>query len=802
MELVKKRKRLTEPESQYYMQQILQATVYMHNSNVIHRDLKLGNLFLDKKMEVKIGDFGLATRLSHSEEKKRTICGTPNYIAPEMLEGRSHRGHSFAVDIWSLGVILYTFVVGKPPYETSDVKTTYKRIRANAYSFPDHVVLSPQVKDLIRSILVVDPEKRPSLQTILAHPWFTQNNIPRSLPTSALTMPPNLEVLENRRLGAASLSGALTSRGSGDTAATMAVSHAPGASGAITSRRTSPASKHKHSKEAVATENGNGNVFSSQLQPRSARQHHVLRPSSASGTSSNHRSASPAAVVPMVGANGGANEGTTTASSSRGPSPQRAQTQAGNFQLKVEELRKEIEKLNARPLTTTAAAHNTEASAVPSTYRDLYRRSRGGTASDSHGAGAGGAVAGGAAAEPPATARAASSGRSGTTRSSRSPSGARTARSTRSGGNHGPSSSSSSAAAPRRSDLASRAGASAGASTSRSRSASGRGISRSRSRSKSPASIPTQAWEGTSKESTTASTAHAAHAKTTFELAVGAADTAALRDMAKGEDRAGVHELDALHRTLEVTFSQQQQQQQQAQQSSKTASTLSSTDLILRPPPYWVSKWVDYSNKYGLGYQLCDGSIGVYFNDASKIILNAAETHFEYLENKRSGTARLEGCTMHGEGAYDKHCQACTAGAERSFHPLDNFPAALQKKVTLLKHFRNYLKEHAHKSSLQLPGAVTLPQVSDMTYLKKWLRTRHAIIFRLSNKTVQVNFYDHTKVILSSEAQVVTYVNKQRECSTHRLATVVNEPLPDLISRLRYTKDILYQLINRGAARS
>ena len=802
MELVKKRKRLTEPESQYYMQQILQATVYMHNSNVIHRDLKLGNLFLDKKMEVKIGDFGLATRLSHSEEKKRTICGTPNYIAPEMLEGRSHRGHSFAVDIWSLGVILYTFVVGKPPYETSDVKTTYKRIRANAYSFPDHVVLSPQVKDLIRSILVVDPEKRPSLQTILAHPWFTQNNIPRSLPTSALTMPPNLEVLENRRLGAASLSGALTSRGSGDTmtaastAATMAVSHAPGASGAITSRRTSPASKHKHSKEAVATENGNGNVFSSQLQPRSARQHHVLRPSSASGTSSNHRSASPAAVVPMVGANGGANEGTTTASSSRGPSPQRAQTQAGNFQLKVEELRKEIEKLNARPLTTTAAAHNTEASAVPSTYRDLYRRSRGGTASDSHGAGAGGAVAGGAAAEPPATARAASSGRSGTTRSSRSPSGARTARSTRSGGNHGPSSSSSSAAAPRRSDLASRAGASAGASTSRSRSASGRGISRSRSRSKSPASIPTQAWEGTSKESTTA------HAKTTFELAVGAADTAALRDMAKGEDRAGVHELDALHRTLEVTFSQQQQQQQQAQQSSKTASTLSSTDLILRPPPYWVSKWVDYSNKYGLGYQLCDGSIGVYFNDASKIILNAAETHFEYLENKRSGTARLEGCTMHGEGAYDKHCQACTAGAERSFHPLDNFPAALQKKVTLLKHFRNYLKEHAHKSSLQLPGAVTLPQVSDMTYLKKWLRTRHAIIFRLSNKTVQVNFYDHTKVILSSEAQVVTYVNKQRECSTHRLATVVNEPLPDLISRLRYTKDILYQLINRGAARS
>ena len=64
----------------------------------------------------------------------RTICGTPNYIAPEILEGRS--GHSYEVDIWSFGVVFYTMLVGKPPFETNDVKTTYRRIKANSYSFP------------------------------------------------------------------------------------------------------------------------------------------------------------------------------------------------------------------------------------------------------------------------------------------------------------------------------------------------------------------------------------------------------------------------------------------------------------------------------------------------------------------------------------------------------------------------------------------------------------------------------------------------------------------------------------------
>ena len=87
-ELLRRRKRLHELEVQCYVIQISSAIKYLHSHRVIHRDLKLGNLFLNEQMQVKIGDFGLATKLEFEGERKRTICGTPNYIAPEVLEGK------------------------------------------------------------------------------------------------------------------------------------------------------------------------------------------------------------------------------------------------------------------------------------------------------------------------------------------------------------------------------------------------------------------------------------------------------------------------------------------------------------------------------------------------------------------------------------------------------------------------------------------------------------------------------------------------------------------------------------------
>ena len=189
-ELLRRRKRLTELEVQCYAVQIIAAMNHIHLKKVIHRDLKIGNLFLSEKMEVKLGDFGLAAKLDFEGQKKKTICGTPNYIAPEVLDGKT--GHSYEVDIWSLGVVLYTLLVGKPPFETNDVKKTYNLIKMNAYSFPEYASISEEAKSLVTQILKTDPKRRPSLTDILEHEFFHMNSsIPKLLPISTLAVPPS-----------------------------------------------------------------------------------------------------------------------------------------------------------------------------------------------------------------------------------------------------------------------------------------------------------------------------------------------------------------------------------------------------------------------------------------------------------------------------------------------------------------------------------------------------------------------------------------------------------------------------------
>jgi polo-like kinase 1 len=132
------------------MLQVLDGLEYLHSQKIIHRDLKLGNLFLNENMCVKIGDFGLATKIDFYGEKKKTICGTPNYIAPEIIESK---GHSYEVDVWSFGVIMYTLVYGRPPFESKDVKDTYKKIKDCSFSFPENVYSSNNLKVLVSSIL-------------------------------------------------------------------------------------------------------------------------------------------------------------------------------------------------------------------------------------------------------------------------------------------------------------------------------------------------------------------------------------------------------------------------------------------------------------------------------------------------------------------------------------------------------------------------------------------------------------------------------------------------------------------------
>lgn len=190
-ELHKRRKTVTEYECRYYIHQIVQGVKYLHDHHIIHRDLKLGNLFLNDELHVKIGDFGLATRIEYEGERKKTLCGTPNYIAPEIL---NKKGHSYEVDIWSIGCVMYTLLVGTPPFETKNLKDTYSKIRKCDYRLPSN--LRKTAADMIIAMLQSNPEKRPLIGKLLQFEFLASHYIPKYLPYSCLTTAPRAEQLE------------------------------------------------------------------------------------------------------------------------------------------------------------------------------------------------------------------------------------------------------------------------------------------------------------------------------------------------------------------------------------------------------------------------------------------------------------------------------------------------------------------------------------------------------------------------------------------------------------------------------
>lgn len=526
-ELLKRRKKLTEIEAQCYVMQLIKGLKYLHSHRVIHRDLKLGNLFLTDKMELKIGDFGLATKLEFEGERKRTVCGTPNYIAPEILDGKT--GHSYEVDIWSLGVIIYTLIIGKPPFETQDVKTTYKRIKMNSYTFPEGAVYSEAAKSLITEILCTDPLKRPSLDQILAHDFFNQGtSIPKLLPTSTLACTPSLSYIRQ--------------------------------------------------------------------------------------------------FMPEAGSNGIVSKPSNT---------QRIQTSENT----VSSNAKGITERNK--ITGSSMSNNQDNALINSSSRPVTTN-------------------------------------------------------------------------------------------------------------------------------------------TNYNTTKGRVDSISsnLKDSTKN-----------INVNSNIISSRDGDKKGKTDYSSTNNNNLQGPDT-------WVKKWVDYSSKYGLGYLLSNGSTGVFFNDSSKIVLDPKGHNFNYIERRVSDKQEIV-----------------------SSHTLSDYPKELQKKVTLLQHFRSYLEgdtsnnqnkelitkdgNFGSKNTFQTEEETksnfsTEPNKKPATnfiYVKKWMRTRHAIMFRLSNKIVQVCFQDHTEIILSSESRVVTYANKKGERSTYPLSSALESNNFEMTKRLKYTKDILTHML-------
>jgi len=211
--------------------------------------------------------------------------------------------------------------------------------------------------------------------------------------------------------------------------------------------------------------------------------------------------------------------------------------------------------------------------------------------------------------------------------------------------------------------------------------------------------------------------------------------------------------------------------------SDKDAARRKPQDKHLPMPKVWVSKWVDYSKKYGLGYQLSDGTFGVFFNDATKMLLDKGSDVLEYVERVKTSENVKQDIRNHFR--------------------MEAYPADLKKKVTLLHHFQNFLRdnEQAHCTTCNESAVKRSNDTLDGGYVRKWMLTRHSIIFRLSNNNFQVNFFDGTEVFLWADKHLVTYVSKAQTRKTYEIGDILS--FPELAKRVKYVKEILSQLIGR-----
>ncbi|XP_034233875.1 serine/threonine-protein kinase SIK3-like isoform X2 [Thrips palmi] len=165
--------KMDETEARRIFHQIVEAVNYCHSHNVVHRDLKAENLLLDSKMDIKLADFGFSNHFIEGQLMS-TWCGSPPYAAPELFEGREYDGPK--ADIWSLGVVLYVLVCGTLPFDGHTLQALRETVISGMFRIP--FFMSMDCENLIRNMLVLEPERRYSIRQILRHKWMTEGHPP------------------------------------------------------------------------------------------------------------------------------------------------------------------------------------------------------------------------------------------------------------------------------------------------------------------------------------------------------------------------------------------------------------------------------------------------------------------------------------------------------------------------------------------------------------------------------------------------------------------------------------------------
>ncbi|OQS04741.1 kinase [Thraustotheca clavata] len=167
--------RLDERTAARVMIQLINAIQTCHQHNVVHRDIKPENILLGNDDEVLLADFGWSAANVTAANRRETLCGTLDYLSPEMLDGQKYDA---SVDIWAIGVLMFELLVGKPAFESNDQSQTSELILNARYRIP--LFVSQSAKDLIRRFLKREPSQRITLAEALEHPWIVRNNQERA----------------------------------------------------------------------------------------------------------------------------------------------------------------------------------------------------------------------------------------------------------------------------------------------------------------------------------------------------------------------------------------------------------------------------------------------------------------------------------------------------------------------------------------------------------------------------------------------------------------------------------------------
>ncbi|KAF2362865.1 Protein kinase domain [Trinorchestia longiramus] len=185
--------KLKEGDAIAVFSQLLSAVSYLHALSIVHRDIKAENVFISRRLRVKLGDLGFSTRISELDQPLTTFCGSPPYAAPELYKDASYAGPG--VDVWALGVLLFFIMTGEMPFRANTVSALKRHILAGVYTFPSHV--SSPAQDLIKKILVQEPHMRLTTAGIAehdllseVHPSLPQHRSPSHLSPTALSPSP------------------------------------------------------------------------------------------------------------------------------------------------------------------------------------------------------------------------------------------------------------------------------------------------------------------------------------------------------------------------------------------------------------------------------------------------------------------------------------------------------------------------------------------------------------------------------------------------------------------------------------